>query len=439
MLNPLRERFARFIPEASGAVALIFALSIFLLFSVVGGAIDFARVYRAQTAIQNALDAGVLAATRVKQLGGGDDAALTAAHALFDPVKSRFEVTGASDFRFTEGGATLTANVDLGLRTLFLGVIGMPTLTVKAGTKASFGNGGASSTDVELVMMLDVTGSMCMPCTKIDALKVAAEDLIEIVVQDNQSGAQSRVGIAPFSSSVQLPDGLFRDVTTRVVGAPSPTSGLAYSGCVTERGGAQAYTEAAPGPGAYLTPLETDPNPVGRDEPWERESCNGDREVIPLSKHKAQLKDAVRRLSTGGRTAGHIGTAWAWYLLSPNWAPFYPGDSRPDAYSRITERHPNGEQKLRKIAVLMTDGEYNTHYRGSNSPTQARELCTRMKATGIEVYTVGFDLGGNATAIATLRHCASDESKFYNATTGEELRQAFRDIAIQAVPLRLVQ
>lgn len=52
-----------------------------------------------------------------------------------------------------------------------------------------------------------------------------------------------------------------------------------------------------------------------------------------------------------------------------------------------------------------------------------------MKAAGIAVYTVGFALGGSQTAIDTLRNCATSSGYFYNSTTGDELRQAFRDIA----------
>jgi hypothetical protein len=38
-----------------------------------------------------------------------------------------------------------------------------------------------------------------------------------------------------------------------------------------------------------------------------------------------------------------------------------------------------------------------------------------------------------------LKGCASDPSKFYRATTGNDLKFAFRDIALQASPLRLVK
>jgi hypothetical protein len=120
-----------------------------------------------------------------------------------------------------------------------------------------------------------------------------------------------------------------------------------------------------------------------------------------------------------------------------------------------------GTDSVQKIAILMTDGEYNTQYdsngisanygsttscpqaaNGCSTP-QARALCTAMKAKGITIYTVGFQLGGNQTAIDTLSQCASpptsplDPVKFYNADDGDQLKQAFRDIALKLTSLYL--
>jgi hypothetical protein len=167
------------------------------------------------------------------------------------------------------------------------------------------------------------------------------------------------------------------------------------------------------------------------------------------------LKRRIDKLEIAGSTAGQMGTAWAWYMLSPSWANLWPAANRPAAY------HADA---VKKIAILMTDGEYNTgHCNGviakdsgtgsggnstkidcnannGSSNSQAQQLCTAMKSgTGITVFTIGFDLAGNQTAISTLRNCASDTSKFYEAANGDELRQAFRDIAIQVAKLRLSQ
>jgi hypothetical protein len=82
-------------------------------------------------------------------------------------------------------------------------------------------------------------------------------------------------------------------------------------------------------------------------------------------------------MQAGGMTAGHLGIAWAWYLLSPEWDRVWPSDSAPRAY--------NDPDHMR-VAIIMSDGEFNTSYESANggSEAQARELCDNMKAKGAQ-------------------------------------------------------
>ena len=168
--------------------------------------------------------------------------------------------------------------------------------------------------------------------------------------------------------------------------------------------------------------------------------------VLPMSLDEATILSRIDGLTTGGGTAGHVGTAWAYYMLSPSWNPLIPNVSRPLQF---------GAPNLKKIAILMTDGEYNNmrdaeglvvgddgagpSVNGATSAQQAVSICQKMKDDGIEVYTVGFDLGGNQTAINTLNSCASDTSHAYLVATGEQLKSAFRDIAVKLSELYVSQ
>ena len=123
-------------------------------------------------------------------------------------------------------------------------------------------------------------------------------------------------------------------------------------------------------------------------------------------------------------------------MLSPNWANIWPADCTPAAY---------GTAKLRKIAMLVTDGVYNTlqaHSYGDNSSqaetarNQAVELCSKMKDKGIGIYTVGFQLD-NDKAKTMLSSCATSTDHNYSAANGDQLEQAFRDIALKIAFLRL--
>jgi hypothetical protein len=339
--------------------------------------------------------------------------------------------------------------------------------------------------------MMDVTGSMCDPCTKIAAAKTAAKDLIDIVVSDDQSQYYSRVALAPFAEAVNVGTTLAPLVRGTVTennssnpqtftssGTLSDTSNqptkrwIKYtksggsgtntwqisSKCVTERIGTDAYTDAAPadttsyvGKGYFGTNTDTS-CPVGNH------SDAAVNRIMPLTKDKTALKEHVDKLTTAGSTAGHLGTAWAWYLLSPNWNSVlqqaFPTSSAAGSYSDLTTTNAKGFPKLRKIAVLMTDGEYNINYckgveaKNSNqSPdincnsengkalAQAESLCTKIKDTKIEVFTVGFQV--NSASKTFLTNCATDASHYYDATSEVALQAAFRDIALKIATLRL--
>ena len=182
--------------------------------------------------------------------------------------------------------------------------------------------------------------------------------------------------------------------------------------------------------------------------------------IVPLTNNKTLLKDQIDLLQAAGSTAGHLGVAWGWYLLSPYWGSLWPAASQPASYSDLALLDARGLPLLRKIVVLMTDGEFNTAYcngvisgnsaSGSGSTSdhiacdatngtsfqQAESLCTNMKASGILVYTIGFTLASQS-AWDLMTNCATYASHAYLASTGDELRQVFREIATRIASLRL--
>ena len=76
-------------------------------------------------------------------------------------------------------------------------------------------------------------------------------------------------------------------------------------------------------------------------------------QLMPLTNDKARCMSKVKNLTAAGGTAGHLGTAWAWYTLSPNWNTLWP---------TANQAAPKETAGLKKYAILMTDGEYNTEY-----------------------------------------------------------------------------
>jgi hypothetical protein len=206
------------------------------------------------------------------------------------------------------------------------------------------------------------------------------------------------------------------------------------STCVSERA-TEAFTDA--GPGTAL---------LGKNYPASNNPCVG-QAIKPLSTDQAALKAQIDSFSAAGSTAGHIGVAWAWYMVSPDFANLWPAASQPAAY---------GTDHLFKVVVLMTDGAFNTFYcndvishqstSGSGNLSdhiscdapngtafaQAQALCDGMKASGkdIIVYTVGLQI---------MNYCATDAEHAYFPSTGGELKTAFQLIAQEISQLRLSQ
>ena len=446
-----RLKLAAVARDDRGSVAILFALSIFVVFTLVGGAVDFGRAMVARERLQSAVDSSVLAAARVWQLENDLTLAEEKALAHFDtnkPVEDSRVVSFTPDMQ----AATFTMVGETTVKTPFLSLV-RHSITVSTRGQALIAGGGNAGTNLEVSMMLDITGSMAG--SKLTDLKAAAKDLVDIVVWADQSEFTSRVALAPFSAAVNAgstlgPQVAYNPSTSLTFKQRSGSNSTRYrtnTYCLVERTGTNAFTDAAPTgtdkiPRAYQTGSST--------------ACVPASPIVPLTSDKASLKTVIDGFAANGNTAGHLGTAWAWYLLSPNWAGVYATASKPKAYSMLTQVGEKGQPLLKKVAVLMTDGEYNQQYCNSTTPTtagamipdydtgtsgasckspngtstvQSRSLCTKMKAAGITVYTVGFGLGAAGEAVDTLRGCASEPHMFYNATTGDELRNAFRHIA----------
>lgn len=150
--------------------------------------------------------------------------------------------------------------------------------------------------------------------------------------------------------------------------------------------------------------------------------------VIPLTNDRASLSSFFTNATIGGATPGHLGTAWARYLISPEWSSIWPAASAPASYTA---------SNVIKAVILMTDGEYNIIHAGESSVIQAKAQCDAMKAQGVQIYSVGFGFSttstagdgtaeGNAKAI--LSYCATSSAHLFVPYDGTALRAAFTNI-----------
>lgn len=190
-------------------------------------------------------------------------------------------------------------------------------------------------------------------------------------------------------------------------------------------------------------------------------ACIGN-EIVPLTSDKDTLLADTDDLVAAGSTAGHIGLAWAWYLLSHDFTN-HLFSATPDSIAADPDA-PNAEPVM-KVVVLMTDGLFNTNYcdsvvaknadsvagsnsqrrncDGVNSTTQGAELCDEIEDDGIIIYTVAFALQEIAdeddrdTVRQMLADCATANGGAYEATNGQDLLDAFEDIGRNITDLRL--
>ena len=176
--------------------------------------------------------------------------------------------------------------------------------------------------------------------------------------------------------------------------------------------------------------------------------------MMRLTTDTNAVKTAIDGMNAVGETNIPVGLIWGWHTLSPQ-GPFADGS-------------PYGTLHLKKVVIVMTDGE-NTFtapgssnlnrsmYDGlgyiwqrlltgateSSSNTQRTAamdarltlLCNNMKARNIQIYTVRVEVTSGSSAL--LQGCASHPTDFYDVTDVATLGAAFDAIAGSISNLRI--
>ncbi|TGU91062.1 VWA domain-containing protein [Mesorhizobium sp. M00.F.Ca.ET.151.01.1.1] len=465
--------------DRGGNFAVLFGFAASVLALVAGFSVNVTQLYNAKSSLQGVVDAAVTSTARDLTTGAIKEADANKSVQAFLEANSTAGMLHAGQIVLDKLIVDRTANtvqadahVDVDLYFPLFSTGAMQR--VGASTTALY-----SDKQIEVAMMLDITGSMAKRgnVNKIGDLKAAARNAVQTMLENQDSkNPRVRVAIVPYASGVnagKLAENVYAEKQgsselppvagssllvaktgknllpsfsdyISIVGAAMPRP----DSCATERKNKNGDADlSADGPDT----VRTDRNGkkyyalVNRDDHLGGEGMNRcpDAQVIPLTADSDALLDSIDDFRAGGYTAGAIAIQWTYYMLSPQWRSAIKNAGLGNGASNA-----NGK-KIAKVAILMTDGQFNTAFagaagsyngQGNLARGNAETLCGNMKNDGIEIFTIGFDLNDkdmSATerdqAKAVLKDCSSKDSSatekhYFEVSTGSELDDAFQEI-----------
>jgi Flp pilus assembly protein TadG len=471
--------FKKLLSNESGNAAIITGMAAIPMILILGSAVDFERASNLHTELQSSVDSAALFAATLQE---PNSTILTQKSKPY--FEANFKADGATElptFTAVNNGDSVTVSASVLSRNAFMAIAGVPTTSVGARSTVM-----KSGINLEVSLVLDNTGSMGWTNAKtgnasIEDLKTAATSFVDKVMPTVQGDYYTKIAAIPYNVGVNIgsPAGA---ITARgsVLSGTSTTPGsefykfasmrngncsngsdsngfcyttAAITDCVTERIGTHAYTDTGPA----IAPL-------GRLYAIGSTNSCTVTPYRPLSTDKVALKQTIANMSAANNTVGQIGIAWGWYTLSPNFGMF-SGESVPTSYSNLATAipPPTNPLKTKKIMILMTDGEYNSAYADgvmsgklnyvsyttskviNKNPdngdpfVQSKAMCSAIKASGIELFVITFQLDKSKTErVDLVNSCATDTSHIYDADT-TSLDAAFGSIANQLQQMRISQ
>ena len=334
----------------------VFSMSMFILMLFIGGiAIDVMRYENTRTIMQNAMDRGALAAADLDQTADSKTVAedyISKAGLPDENYSVNVEEEFIGDTLIGRRVST-TANYDV--NTLFMHMMGIDYLPIAAGSAAEEG-----INDIEISMMLDVSGSMGEG-TKLANMKSAAKEFVDTVFGNSVDG-RIMLSVVPYSSQVNIGSDLFGELETQ--------HDHDYSYCVDFNGGDYDHAD--------IDPVEDELQQAGHFDPWSSYQrgvwpsarvcrTDGDFIVRPWSRDVTALKNQIDGFEASGNTSIDIAMKWGAALLDPEFQPVLselasgPSPKIDPVFVGRPSAHTN--ENSVKIAILMTDGINTTEYR----------------------------------------------------------------------------
>jgi Flp pilus assembly protein TadG len=204
IVSGLKSNSARFARAERGNVAMMFAVTLPMLLTAIGAAIDYSRMANARSAMQAAIDATALMLSKEAANMAPSDIPKKA-DAYFKALYNHSEV-GIAKFEAaytpnSGNGASVTISVEGSMPTDFMKIANIAAMPVKASTTTKWGN-----MRYRVALALDNTGSMASS-DKIGQLKIATKKLIEDFYTMAGTKDDIYISIVPFAKGVNIGTG----------------------------------------------------------------------------------------------------------------------------------------------------------------------------------------------------------------------------------------
>ena len=488
-------RFAR---STSGNTAMIFGILAIALMSAAGAGVDFTRAMVAKGRLAAALDAAGLAVATTNGLSQAEVEEL--AQTYFEANYPADAIGTHGQVNVEISGDVISMSVDGAVPTTLLGVAGIESMALHVANEVTRGGpklevvmvldntGSMSGSKISSLKSAASTlvDTLSSGNASPERLKIALVPFAQTVrLNPNDAIASGWIDIDCSSSVAQL--NFNNNMCAHTVLA-TMNSSTKWKGCVEARPNGYAVTDDPPTGGnpdtlwvPYFQPDEPDTNDSGIDDDYTDHYLNDGTntnneltrlrrsakyagksannqvnrycnmpEILPLTNNMNAVENSINAMQADGYTHIPFGAVWGWRVLSPG-EPFTQGAAYDD-------------DEFEKVMILMTDGENTvppqstmngSMYTAFGYLRQGRlgttssiwsaqneldemliEVCDSVKAQGIRIYTIGFQISTN-NVLELLEDCATTPSMFYNSPSTGSLQTAFNSIATELANMHL--
>lgn len=421
-----RAAFRAFLRGGDGNLT-VFALILFVSMVMIGGlAVDVMRFEAVRTNLQNTLDRSTLAAASLTQQLNAEDV-----------VYDYFEKAGLAEYLTSvdvdEGlnYREVTADATAATNPFFLHMMGIENLDAGGHSKAE-----QRVTNVEIVLVLDVSGSMASN-SRLTNLKSAAVEFVDTVLSSDGEGKIS-IALVPFNGQVNLGSTLAAKYNM------TESSGVTNVNCVDLASSAYNSTAMSTSTAlkmtawadSYSTTNQTTSFVSFTDSSYATaNSANvwcpaSTANIVRLpSNDMTSLKSWINGLTAIGATSINAGMKWGVALLDPGSRTMFSQLMSSGAMNSAFSGRPfdYDDDDAMKIVVLMTDGEHFAEER-INSGYKGSALSPIYKSTGDSNYSIKFTSGRPAAA-GTNQYWVPHLCTSTNCKNGTNTAEAWKSVA----------